>query len=1482
VKAAIEGNQEKFNQYRERFEKLYKNGNNVHEATSRIYSNTGQKSWLTPETKAEMERNIHSFKYNRQTNMDSYNQAKERLENSHPDDLFNELATTPEWSAVDTMTTQLVVTYYQSTGNVTKAVQLMEIARDKATRAGQMNQAWAFANRLTPAGKLKAWERERTRNIESQIRKKYPGQADALIEEYHDAIEKQEAAQQRLREELYDNNEDYRKTKDEITSKETDVLGRQRSLSEAQNAYNEVQSERVEIEQRVSETQRIIDYGKATADASKKLIEATDELQLLQQQMKDIQMSRRKYKATQERIHSLQEQIDDCKTDLTELDEKIGNAETRIEKLNKTAESRRFERDEIQKRLEAANKEVAELEKRQTELNKQLKALQHGETEAAERALVADSNLEKLKKEIRKLQNNLSHIEKMHRDGASEQDMIDYLDDFFDRLGIDHIGEADLSDYRDAFLMIEEMNTPESLADIILRQSEQRHTARGPVTKKILEGMIKDTSEENIELMKSIATQQLFGMIADTEKASVGRVMSTVLAINQLMNPRTAIRNVLSNMAFSGVEGLITHNVAALLDWGIVQHITGERSISFENPFKGYKTAVNRAKMAYLEQGLNVDIIDRNPTAVSPTKKRTFKRGLGSALEHALGYELTVTDEFAKGVTEGRLRDGLTKIGYTEDEANEIIKEEVLYRTFQDETLPARALQRAKEALNVFGIGNINEHGVHDFGLGNLITNYTIVPGNIFMRSIEYSPVGALKIVQDIYQIGRGLYGRSKIDSPEAKAQSRRVFVRENQRKLLLDITRPLTGGALIWAGYMLKKRGVIVNAHSDEDDYNLNKYDTAKGLGDMQINASALMRMFKKINPDGADTIESAFDGTEPQQGDKLVDLGWMQPVNTGLAIGARIAEATGGTGYHLFSGDGFEQLMTATAGSAYESVQDLAMWSGINNIVTNLKYTDGAGEFVFAESADLALSFLPSVLNQAGNIIDTETRYPYKADGVFELAKWKLYSKLPYMPLREKVPERINLWGEKQSSTLGSTWLDALNSMVFPGSVSKYKKNPMTDELDRLAALDSSVLPKTPYNNNNVKVDGQSYSFSLKGHEYEDFAQMLGQETYKNMILFMNSEDYKLLSDTQRTEELSTISTETNKAVQTAYAMLQLGKSESDIQETLDEHKEEYRQAAANYVLVRQAINYIQSPGVNVEDAGVSAYTFRSYTEEETKEAIKKNNSYIAKVKAGTYYRYDTGSDGKQHRVYSRNWTAEERQKKIDEFTADNEKLANGSKTKKEYITGQWADLTTEQREQLLKNIAKYPDEITLPDSVKANKPDMSGEGYEDNTSVPAELPSPTGPFFRSLTELFGNPDFSIDDPDTYNIDGGKAAQPKAGGMLSGTDTQTLTAYGGSGRSSKWRYNNYNKSGRKYYYKSSKSYSRSYSRNYSRSYAKNNSSRTFSRSRSGNGTRRTYTASAASGRFSSRNSENRFGRYNSGSGTRRFSSRFRNTTQA
>ena len=104
-----------------------------------------------------------------------------------------------------------------------------------------------------------------------------------------------------------------------------------------------------------------------------------------------------------------------------------------------------------------------------------------------------------------------------------------------------------------------------------------------------------------------------------------------------------------------------------------------------------------------------------------------------------------------------------------------------------------------------------------------------------------------------------------------------------------------------------------------------------------------------------------------------------------------------------------------------------------------------------------------------------------------------------------------------------------------------------------------------------------------------------------------------------------------------------------------------------------------------------------------------------------------------------------------------------------------------------------------------MRKNKPDMSGEGYKVDTNLPAQLPKASEGERRSLTELIGNPEFSIDNPQAYDIDGGKAAKPKSKGILSGNELKSLTAYSGYSRtksSKKRRYKAAN-TRRKYQYK-------------------------------------------------------------------------------
>jgi hypothetical protein len=1305
---------------------------------SKVYTNSAQKGWTLDEMKKSLSENEERFSYEIKTNDSAYKAASDRLASNDINDVYTELMTkTDAWTKDDIVTAQLIITRLQGRGETAKAVDLFERAQKASTQSGQVVQAWSFVNYLTPEGRLMAVERSAIKNVQEQLEKRDP--SGELVKRWERAQRMDAEVRKQAEEQLKTTSKEYAELMTKTNETEQRLLKARAELRNAENmrdgAEESIRHMETVLQEQSDKKQKLTDEYNSLLKKYEKQQKLLDEkLAELKNIKRDINTTQRRSDKLNTKINQAADNVNQKRGELDKLTEEY-EAKTREYDILKS-EHTKLKRDinTTQRRIENLKTQIPQTAENIRQKRKELDEYKELYYRAHAEYVGENKELKDVTKETKKL---IRAYENLIRSGDKDVDSMTYLEQFYKKHGVMYVSDEMLDHYSALITDIDDITDNNKAIDFILNTSKERKMPHGAATKAIMKAEFKNV---DIELLKNIAYQQVFSMIDETVPRRMGRIASTLLAMNQLLNPKTIIRNIVGNFVFNEFETL-THSAAAIVDI-LMYPLKRRRDVTFEMPV-GWINGFKRAGLSYLETALGVDIIDSSAKyGYTPAKNRTFKGGRLNPLamsERSLSYGLTVPDEYDKGVIEQRLRRGIKRLensGWKDWEIEEMIRQELSYRTFQDDTMIARTLDGVKKALN-----NI---GTDDFGAGNLITNYTVVPGNIVTRSLEYSPLGTLKAVYDL-----GKFTKMSI-------KNRQKFTPLQQRKLLLEFMRPLTGAGLIWAGWQLRKAGIIIQKPEEADDeWRKKKFYQTTGEGEFQLNLSALKR-YLNVNTDAENEDETQQEYlTLAKEGDTLLSLTSIVGINSSLQIGAYLAEKVTG---ESSIGELAAQTAAGTGKASLNQLTSLSMWTSINNIVNNWKYTDSFYQFAAAEGADLIMSFYPSVLRQLGNALDSSVRYPYKGKDYAETIKFKIYSKLPKMSLRNQVPVSVDSFGERRDKSLGSFKLDMLNNFVFPDTVTKYNENPLTNELERLSVYSSDVLPQTPYNTNNVKIDDQNYTFTLSGKNHEEFSAILGQTIYSAMMNFANSEDYKLLNDSQRVEEFEKINKEVNKLVQQAWVKKQLGQTVEQIQSEISEGIADYANDAGRYVKKRQLQNALESDTVNTDEI-VEAYTMREYNDKEKAEAIKDNNAKIAKVKAGTYYRKEKGTDGKEHRVYSRNWTAQERQKKIEEFENANEKIQNGTTQKRDYITDKkWSELTDEQREQILKNIDKYIDDLTVPEAFAKEKPDMSGEGYAEQEDTTIDVTNPLDA--QTGSQLLSDMYFKAPAPDTAQIDGGQSS--------------------------------------------------------------------------------------------------------------------------
>lgn len=847
------------------------------------------------------------------------------------------------------------------------------------------------------------------------------------------------------------------------------------------------------------------------------------------------------------------------------------------------------------------------------------------------------------------------------------------LEKVYKKYGIAYIPEETFTHMQSILKAIDEAQTAKSIDDvinIILENSRERKTN----TSKRLGGKLRryynseakvtGSTAKPFEVLVNTARAQVFAMIDDAAPRSVANKLKSYRRAVLLDNPRTFLRNVLSNFFLTPAE-TITNNLAILPDL-IMSAVTKRRGVGFEIP-RGYINAGRRMRKAALEQNLKVDtFISSEGGYTDKASSRTLLSKFGTKFEELTGYNMTVTDEFQKGIIEKRVENSLKNLlengNISPQEAAEIVAKEIKYRTFQDETTLGSIL----DGLQKVG----NKIGFNEFGLGDLVVPFTKVPGAVITRNLEYSPAGYVKAA----------YMAIKT-ATETRKQHRKMTAAE-QRDIALSIARATTSLGIIATGAILRSKGIIVGSdveeNEEDENYLLNKLRDARGIRGYKINLDALKR------------LATGGDG-DIQDGDRLMEFSWA-PFAPQLLVGAATYEETGATEPETIK----EALITGfkTAGKSasrpdlvvnytLDQLLELPALQGIRDISQSWEYRKGYIDFAVLSAVDWAVSFNPQLIRKFSDSLDKVSRDPYHGESTWERAWQKAVVSLPIMPLRNMVPERVNVLGETATDTIGSWWVDALNEIFSPGRVNVFTQNGITDELDKLYKYNDKALLKTPHTtNNNAEVEGVTVSFNLYGEDYEEFARLLGGTSMRNISALMSSEYYKFLPYNQRAALVAQVIGETETSCKTAWAEMLCGADDKEQDAILDLSLEEYKDAPRLAMYRNTAKEYVKKGEVNVEDVA-NVYILRPYTEQE----IAKE---VAKLKRGKFT-------------------------KSEQATA--EKYLSGKMKKRAYITGKWGDLTKQQQDQFLLYIDKYTDKVTIPAELMDidNIRDMSKDGVE-----------------------------------------------------------------------------------------------------------------------------------------------------------------------
>ena len=662
--------------------------------------------------------------------------------------------------------------------------------------------------------------------------------------------------------------------------------------------------------------------------------------------------------------------------------------------------------------------------------------------------------------------------------------------------------------------MIDNGASVEDIADVIYKQN----------------GGVKLTSKEQSQIYNylkeakdfpegSYEQEELLAKAAKIALArtpsTIGQKLRTILYTNMLGNFKTAIsRNAFGNLAYQTLEQA-RQPVAAAVDYA-TSKVTGKHSALGWNKAKSnaYKEGFKKGASATINDVFDIDALKsrregwQKALLKNITTGRSGQKGWAKALSNnATTFNDTKTiGKFLNGV-EYYVRKSM-ELGdrpFYEAVYNQSSTElnQLLDRYGKDgvaglegikyEEIPAMIdmISSIRAADSVFqkhgklskgltdirnGLGEMSEGIVGTDILSTAAGAFTLTPGNIIERAIEYSPLG---FVKNAVETGKEILGKTGF----------------NQRRFVDEASRSIAGLPILGATYAMAKNGNISGGYSTDPDERAAQQE------------------------DGF--IEYGFNVPEevPYYGGRTLDTSDIPVIGPFMQSGSVIAEEGVTPKASLQAAEAVLGGST-TQGFRRAFGSDTPSYSSQNSVIENLANT------VMSSGSQL----IPSLARQTAQTLD-----PYKRD-LGEYGKPEYYVNLMKNStpvLRETLPIKTNVEGKKVLQNQGRSMGEKiLENYILPMNVSEYKPSKLNVEASRLrkeTGVTSGFAPKAKRSDlrNWDEADHAKYS----EEQFRKYKEDLGKLNANAGNALTKSKFYKDLDDEYKVKYLGDMYTTMKK---------------------------------------------------------------------------------------------------------------------------------------------------------------------------------------------------------------------------------------------------------------------------------------------------------------------------------------------------------------
>lgn len=555
--------------------------------------------------------------------------------------------------------------------------------------------------------------------------------------------------------------------------------------------------------------------------------------------------------------------------------------------------------------------------------------------------------------------------------------------------------------------------------------------------------------------------EQFKQKVADQLKSSVEEKIDAWRYLSMLGNPKTHIRNIVSNIA---MKGAIAYKNAIAR--------TIETFAPINTRTKTWKKASQEIKQYAKNTAIEMKNIITGESkygekASLESKKRIFKLAPLEAISNFNSNALEVEDWFfSKRAFINTFQEYLTANGINtmEDIQNnpDIVEKGKTYAVEQAEIATFRQYSKLASAINKIERNN---------KVAKYVIKATIpfkkTPINVAKAGVKYSPLGLIKnVTYDVYQVKKGNI---------------------NASQFIDNLSQGLSGTSLTLLGYALAKAGILTGANGDDKD---DKYDSYLGKQGYSI----------KI-------------------GNKYYSLSWLSPTAMPMFVGANIYEQfedKKGWDMNVLSESLAKTLDPLNEMSFVSSLTD-----ALNSYGSGNDKIKGMGESVVQSYIG---QFFPTLFSQFANVgDDTKRSTKASSNSSYKFGEQTIRSIMYKIPgLRNKLESSTDIWGNeiKQNENI---LMRALESFILPYSAKEYKNSSIDKEIKKVYndVGNTDVIPGFPQSY--VKYDKVQYRMSAK--EYTKFKKTYGTSANTMLNMLTNTSNYKNSTGKRKTRMIKKV---------------------------------------------------------------------------------------------------------------------------------------------------------------------------------------------------------------------------------------------------------------------------------------------------------------------------------------------------------------------